>query len=130
MVEGMEKSCEVLSPHEIKTAEAVSNKMKELQKRFPASIAYRIVYDTTPFIEESIREVFKALRDAIILVAIVVLVFLQNWRSALIRQAASPSSTQRRANTPSSVPLPAGAALSWQCLVRTIRSAASSAVMK
>src|SRR5439155_13658852 len=47
-------------------------------------------YDTTPFIAESIHEVFKALRDAIILVAIVVLVFLQNWRSALIPLVAVP----------------------------------------
>ena len=51
---------------------------------------YKIVYDTTPFIKESIREVFKTLRDAIILVAIVVLVFLQNWRSAIIPLVAVP----------------------------------------
>ena len=49
-----------------------------------------IVYDTTPFITESINEVFKALRDAVILVAIVVLVFLQNWRSAIIPLVAVP----------------------------------------
>ena len=49
--------------------------MKELKKRFPEGLDYQIVYDTTPFIHESIDEVFKTLRDAIILVAIVVLAF-------------------------------------------------------
>ncbi|MGD0518744.1 MAG: efflux RND transporter permease subunit, partial [Thermoguttaceae bacterium] len=47
-------------------------------------------YDTTPFISESIVEVLKTLRDAIILVAIVVLVFLQNWRATVIPLVAVP----------------------------------------
>ena len=64
--------------------------MDELKKRFPDGLDYKIVYDTTPFIKESIGEVFKTLRDAIILVAIVVLVFLQNWRAALIPLIAVP----------------------------------------
>lgn len=51
---------------------------------------YSIVYDTTPFISESIAEVFKTLRDAIILVGIVVLVFLQSWRATLIPLIAVP----------------------------------------
>src|SRR6202022_4239502 len=51
---------------------------------------YQIVYDTTPFISQSVDEVFKTLRDALILVAIVVLVFLQNWRAALIPLIAVP----------------------------------------
>ena len=49
-----------------------------------------IRYDTTPFIRESIQEVFKTLLDAVILVALVVLVFLQNWRSAIIPLVAVP----------------------------------------
>ena len=76
----------------LKTAEAVKMKMEELSKRFPDGLDYKIVYDTTPFIEESIREVFKALRDAVILVALVVLVFLQNWRSTIIPLIAVPVS--------------------------------------
>ena len=63
----------------LKTARGVYKKMEELKKGFPAGVDYKIVYDTTPFIKESIVEVFKTLRDAIILVAIVVLLFLQNW---------------------------------------------------
>jgi multidrug efflux pump subunit AcrB len=74
----------------LQTAELVRDKMKELKERFPEGIDYKIVYDTTPFIWESIKEVFYALRDAIILVAVVVLLFLQNWRSALIPLVAVP----------------------------------------
>ena len=68
----------------LETANGVYAKMEELKKRFPEGLEYKIVYDTTPFIRESVNEVFKTLRDAIILVAIVVLVFLQNWRAAII----------------------------------------------
>src|SRR5262245_3620746 len=64
--------------------------MKELKARFPEGLDYRIVYDTTPFIRESVHEVFSTLRDAVILVAAVVLVFLQNWRAALIPLIAVP----------------------------------------
>jgi hydrophobe/amphiphile efflux-1 (HAE1) family protein len=75
----------------IKTAQGVYDKMEELKaKRFPQGLDYKIAYDTTPFIRESIIEVFKTLRDAIILVAIVVLVFLQNWRATLIPLIAVP----------------------------------------
>jgi multidrug efflux pump len=49
-----------------------------------------IRYDTTPFIRESINEVFKTLLDSVVLVALVVLVFLQNWRSAIIPLIAVP----------------------------------------
>jgi multidrug efflux pump len=76
----------------LKTAAAVEKKMEELSQRFPDGLEYQIVYNTTPFIEESIHEVFKALRDAIILVALVVLVFLQNWRSTIIPLIAVPVS--------------------------------------
>ena len=51
---------------------------------------YEAGYDTTPFIRESINEVFKSLRDAIILVALVVLIFLQGWRPAIIPLIAVP----------------------------------------
>jgi multidrug efflux pump len=74
----------------LQTAETIKEKMKELKRRFPPGLEYEIVYDTTPFIQESINEVFYTLRDAVILVALVVLLFLQNWRSALIPLAAVP----------------------------------------
>ena len=72
------------------TAESIRNRMDELKEGFPPDLDYAIVYDTTPFIDESIHEVFKALRDAIILVAIVVLAFLQSWRATLIPLIAVP----------------------------------------
>ncbi|HEY7307788.1 MAG TPA: multidrug efflux RND transporter permease subunit [Gemmataceae bacterium] len=71
-------------------AREVKTKMAELKERFPEGVDFQIVYDTTPFIEESIWEVFYTLRDAVILVAIVVLLFLQNWRSAIIPLVAVP----------------------------------------
>jgi hydrophobe/amphiphile efflux-1 (HAE1) family protein len=74
----------------LQTADGIYAKMKELQKRFPEGVSYEIVYDTTPFIRESVREVFLTLRDAVILVALVVLVFLQNWRATLIPLVAVP----------------------------------------
>jgi multidrug efflux pump subunit AcrB len=74
----------------LETAKLVQDKMEELKARFPSGLDYRIVYDTTPFIKESVREVFNTLRDAVILVAFVVLVFLQNWRSAVIPLVAVP----------------------------------------
>src|SRR5205085_6716325 len=74
----------------LETANGVYGKMTELKTRFPDGLDYQIVYDTTPFVRESVYEVFRTLRDAVILVAIVVLVFLQNWRAALIPLVAVP----------------------------------------
>jgi hydrophobe/amphiphile efflux-1 (HAE1) family protein len=76
----------------IAVAQAIRAKMDELKARFPDGLDYAIVYDTTPFVEESIHEVFVAFRDAVVLVAIVVLVFLQSWRSSLIPLLAVPVS--------------------------------------
>ena len=74
----------------LEIAARVRTKMDELKQRFPEGVDYTIAYDTTPFIRESIREVYAALRDAVILVAIVVLVFLQGWRAAIIPLVAVP----------------------------------------
>ena len=65
-------------------ADRVKARMRELEKRFPKGVRYAIVYDTTPFVRESVNEVFHTLRDAVILVAIVVLLFLQDWKSLLL----------------------------------------------
>ncbi len=76
----------------LQTAALVRDKMEQLKVRrgFPAGVDYSIVYDTTPFITESITEVFVTLIDAVLLVAFVVLLFLQNWRSAIIPLVAVP----------------------------------------
>jgi multidrug efflux pump len=74
----------------IATAQRIRAKMEELKKHFPEDLEYVIGYDNSPFIEETIKEVFHTLLEAIALVAVVVLVFLQNWRSALIPLLAVP----------------------------------------
>ncbi len=68
----------------LNTAQGVYAKMEELKSHFPVGMDYQIVYDTTPFIRESVDEVFATLRDAVILVAIVVLVFLQDWKAMIL----------------------------------------------
>ena len=68
----------------LNTAAGVYDKMKELKTRFPEGLDYKIVYDTTPFISESVNEVGYTLIIAVILVAIVVLVFLQDWRAMIL----------------------------------------------
>jgi multidrug efflux pump len=65
-------------------ADRVRARIAELSARFPEGIAYTIGYDTTPFIRESINEVFKTLFDAILLVALVVLFFLQDWKAMIL----------------------------------------------
>jgi multidrug efflux pump subunit AcrB len=66
------------------TADGIKAKMRELEARFPRGLRYSVDYDTTPFIRESVSEVFHTLRDAIILVAIVILLFLQDWKALLL----------------------------------------------
>src|ERR1700733_3960747 len=65
-------------------ADRVKARMRELEKRFPRGLKYAIVYDTTPFIRESVAEVFHTLFESVFLVAIVVLLFLQDWKSLLL----------------------------------------------
>jgi multidrug efflux pump len=66
------------------TADGIKGKMRELETRFPKGMHYLIAYDTTPFIRESVNEVYNTLRDAVILVAIVILLFLQDWKALLL----------------------------------------------
>jgi multidrug efflux pump len=68
----------------LNVADGVKAKMHALEARFPKGLNYEINYDTTPFIRESVNEVFKTLRDAVILVAVVILLFLQDWKSLLL----------------------------------------------
>ncbi len=68
----------------LETADRVRQTMQRLEKRFDPGMKYQIAYDTTPFIKQSVDEVFHSLRDAIILVAIVVLLFLQDWKSMIL----------------------------------------------
>jgi multidrug efflux pump len=76
----------------IATANAVRDRMAELKRNFPPDLDYSIPYDTTIFVRESIQEVLKTLGIAVLLVVAVVIVFLQNWRAALIPLMAIPVS--------------------------------------
>jgi multidrug efflux pump len=68
----------------LQTGDGVKAKMRDLKTRFPDGLNYQIVYDTTPFIQESVDEVKWTLLIAVVLVAIVVLVFLQDWRAMIL----------------------------------------------
>jgi hydrophobe/amphiphile efflux-1 (HAE1) family protein/NodT family efflux transporter outer membrane factor (OMF) lipoprotein len=70
----------------------VRAKMEELKKNFPQGIDYNVVYDPTVFVRHSIEAVVHTLLEAIVLVVIVVIVFLQTWRAAIIPLAAVPVS--------------------------------------
>ena len=74
------------------TAESVERAMEEMSKGFPDGIAYRIVYNPTVFVRQSIDEVIHTLFEAVLLVVLVVLVFLQTWRASLIPLLAIPVS--------------------------------------
>ncbi len=74
----------------LEVARAVKAHMEKMKADFPPGIRYEVGYDTSPFIRDSIVEVVKSLRDSILLVALVVLIFLQTWRAALIPLAAVP----------------------------------------
>ncbi len=76
----------------LETAKAIRAKMEELKGKFSEGVEYRIEYDTTVFVEESIASVYHTLIEAFILVFIVVLVFLQNWRATIIPMVAVPVS--------------------------------------
>ena len=70
----------------------VRAKMAELKKQFPEGLDYSVVYDPTVFVDKSIDAVIHTLLEAILLVVIVVLVFLQTWRASIIPLAAVPVS--------------------------------------
>lgn len=75
-----------------KVIEAVKDKMKELEKDFPAGITYQYSYDVSKFLDASIEQVTHTIRDAFILVALVVFLFLGDWRATLIPILAVPVS--------------------------------------
>ncbi len=76
----------------VETIARVKEKLEELKKNFPPGMEYEISYDVSSFLDASIDEVIHTLRDAFILVAIVVFIFLGDWRSTLIPTLAVPVS--------------------------------------
>ncbi|HET7131438.1 MAG TPA: efflux RND transporter permease subunit, partial [Gammaproteobacteria bacterium] len=76
----------------IQISDAVRQRMAELAKDFPQGLDYEIVYDPTMFVRQSIDAVVHTLFEALALVVLVVLLFLQTWRASLIPLAAVPVS--------------------------------------
>jgi hydrophobe/amphiphile efflux-1 (HAE1) family protein len=74
------------------TAARLKAAMAELSKQFPAGLKYDIVYNPTEFIAESVNDVYKTMFEAVVLVVIVVILFLQTWRASLIPIIAIPVS--------------------------------------
>jgi hydrophobe/amphiphile efflux-1 (HAE1) family protein len=76
----------------LQVANAVKETMADLSKGFPKGIEYRIVYNPTEFIQKSVDELIQTIFEAVLLVVIVVLVFLQTWRATIIPVVAIPVS--------------------------------------
>ncbi|WP_416465256.1 efflux RND transporter permease subunit [Sphingomonas sp. VDB2] len=73
-------------------AEHVKAEMDQLSQRFPKGLEYSVIYNPTEFISQSIDAVYHTLLEAVLLVVLVILVFLQNWRAAIIPIIAIPVS--------------------------------------
>jgi HAE1 family hydrophobic/amphiphilic exporter-1 len=74
----------------LEVEQAVEKKMAELAKAFPSGIKYDTPFDTTKFVNASINEVYKTLIEAGLLVLVVILVFLQDWRAMLVPATTVP----------------------------------------
>jgi len=74
----------------LNVATLVNAKMEELSERFPQGLTYGVPFDTTRFVNASIHEVYKTLLEAAVLVLIVILVFLQDWRAMLVPATTVP----------------------------------------
>ena len=76
----------------LSTSETIRATMEQLSKRFPPGLTHTIIYDPTQFIRQSVDEVQKTIAEAILLVVLVVILFLQSWRAAVIPLVAIPIS--------------------------------------
>src|SRR5262245_21672845 len=81
-----------LSPgaNALNVSNEVASKMLTLASEFPQGLVYGVPFDTTKFVRESIREVYKTLYEAALLVLVVILIFLQDWRAMLIPATTVP----------------------------------------
>ena len=74
----------------IKTARAVEALMAEIGKELPSGVAYVVAFNPTQFIADSVHEVYLTIFEAMLLVVLVIMVFLQSWRAAIIPIVAIP----------------------------------------
>ena len=80
----------------LEVEQAVEKKMAVLAKAFPQDIKYDTPFDTTKFVSESIKEVYKTLIEAGLLVLVVILIFLQDWRAMLVPATTRAGHDHRR----------------------------------
>jgi HAE1 family hydrophobic/amphiphilic exporter-1 len=71
-------------------AEAVEQRMRELSKDFPAGLSYSVPFNTTAFVNAAVDEVYKTLIEACVIVLMVILLFLQDWRAMLVPATTVP----------------------------------------
>ena len=76
----------------LEVAQSIRTKLEELKQKFPSGVDYVVPFDTTKFVDASIREVVQTLVEALLLVVAVVYLFLQSWRATLIPMVAVPVS--------------------------------------
>jgi multidrug efflux pump len=76
----------------LSTADAVYAEMRKIKERFPPGVDYRINYDPTRFVKDSMMSVLHTLLEAVVLVVLVVIIFLQSWRASIIPLLAVPVS--------------------------------------
>ncbi|GFK93189.1 Efflux pump membrane transporter BepE [Fundidesulfovibrio magnetotacticus] len=74
----------------IDVADKIKAKMKELARDFPPGLEYSIPFDTTRFVNKAIEQVYHTLFEAAVLVLVVIMVFLQNWRAMLVPATTVP----------------------------------------
>lgn len=76
----------------MKVAEKVKDRLSELEEYFPADVSYRIILDTTDYVSASIDELLKTFFETTLIVMLVILLFLQNWRAVVIPMITIPVS--------------------------------------
>ncbi|HEY7301255.1 MAG TPA: multidrug efflux RND transporter permease subunit [Xanthobacteraceae bacterium] len=81
---------QTLEANALNVAGEVKTKMEQLAKSFPQGLTYSVPFDTTTFVRASINEVWKTLFEAAILVLIVIVIFLQDWRAMLVPMTTVP----------------------------------------
>ncbi|AXC48327.1 multidrug efflux RND transporter permease subunit [Paracoccus suum] len=74
----------------VDVANAVRATLERIAVALPEGVEFRIAYDTSPFVEQSIQKVYHTLAEAVLLVVLVIIVFLQSWRATLIPLVAVP----------------------------------------
>ena len=82
----------------LNVATLVNARLAELAKGFPAGVVYDVPFNTTRFVQASINEVYRTLIEAAVLVLIVILVFLQDWRAMLVPATTVPADDYRRSS--------------------------------